>query len=95
MISTERDNMEIPVIKEVTMQAIAAPDSIMAKLYGITEGQAGTIRREMKNFPKFKKGILNGGQVSKIIEFGEYLEYRGTHEWKKEMALIKKRKGAK
>lgn len=84
--------MEIPVIKEVTMQAIAAPDNIMAKLYGITEGQAGTIRREMKNFPKFKKGILNGGQVTKIIEFGEYLEYRGTHEWKKEMALIKKRK---
>ena len=46
----------------------------------------------MKNFPKFKKGILNGGQVTRIIEFGEYLEYRLTHEWKKEMALIKKRK---
>ena len=33
MISTERDNMEIPVIKEVTMQAIATAKMIPLTMY--------------------------------------------------------------
>lgn len=87
--------MEIPVIKEVTFPALGADDETLAKIYGITKPNAGTIRREMKEFPKFKKGLYNNGSPAKIKEFGEYFEYRGTHEWQKEWAKIKSRKSKK
>ncbi|WP_374284161.1 hypothetical protein [Lactococcus sp.] len=80
--------IEIPVIKEVTIPKISADDAILSEIFSITKSNAGTIRREMKWFPKFSKGLQDSGRIVKIDFFDAYLSYRGTGDWKKEMAKI-------
>lgn len=83
-------SLEIPVIKEIIIAPLSAKDERLAEIFDISVGNAGTIRREMLDFPEFKKGVQNCGKIVDIATFREYLSYRGTFEWKKEMDKIKK-----
>lgn len=87
--------LEIPVIKEVIIGPLSADDKLLTKLFSISENLAGDIRREMKWFPKYTKGLQNGGIIVDIEIFREYFTYRNSHQWKKEWAEIKKRRGKK
>lgn len=87
--------LEIPVIKEIITVPLSAGDNRLAEIFDISVENAGTIRREMKWFPKFSKGLQNSGVIVDIEIFREYITYRGTPQWKKEWEGIKKRrKGA-
>lgn len=44
----------------------------------------------MKKLPSQQKHLRNDGQLVTIKGFDEYLQYRGTQAWKKEMAKSKK-----
>ncbi|WP_416037508.1 hypothetical protein ACL43R_08395 [Lactococcus formosensis] len=85
--------IEIPVIKEVIIARLSADDEVLSQVFSISENLAGDIRREMKWFPKYAKGLQNGGINVDIETFREYFTYRNSHQWKKEWAEIKKRKG--
>lgn len=85
--------IEIPVIKEVTIPKISADDKTLSQIFSISVGHAGTVRREMDWFPKYKKGLQDNGRIARIDAFDAYLSYRGTREWKKEKSEIEKMKG--
>lgn len=40
----------------------------------------------MKKLPSQQKHLLDSGQLVTIKGFYEYLQYRGSQSWKKEMA---------
>lgn len=48
------------------------------------------MRREMKKLPSQQKHLRNDGQLVTIKGFDEYLQYRGTKAWEKEMVKSKK-----
>lgn len=89
--------MEVPVIKEVTMQAIAAPDSIMAKLQELQNELTRSklvetsLRAEIARLKRDKEQleIVRNNQYLKIDELnrdiGGYKEYLVPIE---EMPLI-------
>jgi hypothetical protein len=81
--------LQIPVIKEVITVPIAGDDEVLAKMFSKSVNNVGTIRREMKWFPKYRKGLLDGGSVVDIETFRDYLSYRRSHDWEIEMAKIK------
>ena len=53
------------------------------------------MRREMKKLPSQQKHLRNDGQLVTIKGFDEYLQYRGTQTWKKEILKSEKMKGQK
>ncbi|CMX84525.1 Uncharacterised protein [Streptococcus pneumoniae] len=48
----------------------------------------------MKKLPSQQKHLLDSGQLVTIKGFYEYLQYRGTKAWKKEMETSKKMRSA-
>jgi hypothetical protein len=41
-------------------------------------------------FPSYARGLLNGGKLAKIKDFGDYLAYRKSYEWSQEKRKNKK-----
>lgn len=87
--------IEIPIIKKVVIGPLSGDDEVLAKTFSISKNLSGDNRREMKWFPKYAKGLQNGGTNADIEIFGEYFTYRKSHQWKKEWAEIKKKRGKK
>ena len=82
--------VEIVRIKDVIIEKIGANDKELKRIFGCSERQAGDRRREMQKLPSQQKHLLDGGQLVTIKGFYEYLQYRGTKAWKKEMEKSKK-----
>ena len=76
--------VQIVRIKDVIIEKISANDKELKNIFGCTERQAGDMRREMKKLPSQQKHLRNNGQLVTIKGFDEYLQYRGSKEWKKE-----------
>lgn len=58
----------------------------------MSKSSVGTIRREMRDFPSYTKFLRNGGSLVTVKGFDEYLQYRGSWEWKKEKAKLRTKK---
>lgn len=84
--------LEIPIIKEIVTVPLSAGDERLSEIFDISPNLAGDIRREMKWFPKYSKGLQNSGVIVDIAIFREYFTYRGTPQWKKEWEEIKNRR---
>ena len=82
--------VEIVRIKDVIIEKIGANDKELKRIFGCSERQAGDRRREMQKLPSQQKHLLDGGQLVTIKGFYEYLQYRGTQAWEKEMKKSKK-----
>nr|DAJ83867.1 MAG TPA: hypothetical protein [Caudoviricetes sp.] len=78
------ETVQIVRIKDVIIEKISANDKELKNIFGCTERQAGDMRREMKKLPSQQKHLRNNGQLVTIKGFDEYLQYRGSKEWKKE-----------
>nr|DAR36733.1 MAG TPA: hypothetical protein [Caudoviricetes sp.]DAX73894.1 MAG TPA: hypothetical protein [Caudoviricetes sp.] len=79
------ETVQIVRIKDVIIEKISANDKELKNIFGCTERQAGDMRREMKKLPSQQKHLRNNGQLVTIKGFDEYLQYRGSKEWKKEL----------
>ena len=79
------ETVQIVRIKDVIIEKISANDKELGSICGCTERQAGDMRREMKKLPSQQKHLRNNGQLVTIKGFDEYLQYRGSKEWKKEL----------
>ena len=68
-------------------------DADMVEHFSISITKAGRIRREMRIFPAYSKGVSPYGQgvIPEIAR--DFLLFRHTDEYKKEIARIKKMKG--
>lgn len=84
------DTMEIVRINDVIIEKIAANDKELGRIFGYTERQACERRREMKMLPSQKTHLRDGGLRATIKGFDEYLKYRKSPAWKKEMAKVNK-----
>lgn len=82
--------VEIVRIKDVIIEKVSANDEELEHIFGCSKRQAGDMRREMKKLPSQQKHLRNDGQLVTIKGFDEYLQYRGTQTWKKEMEKSKK-----
>ena len=78
------ETVQIVRIKDVIIEKISANDKELKNIFGCTERQAGDMRMEMKKLPSQQKHLRNNGQLVTIKGFDEYLQYRGSKEWKKE-----------
>lgn len=79
------ETVQIVRIKDVIIEKISANDKELKNIFGCTKRQAGDMRREMKKLPSQQKHLRNNGQLVTIKGFDEYLQYRGSKEWKKEL----------
>lgn len=79
------ETVQIVRIKDVIIEKVSANDKELKNIFGCTERQAGDMRREMKKLPSQQKHLRNNGQLVTIKGFDEYLQYRGSKEWKKEL----------
>lgn len=79
------ETVQIVRIKDVIIEKISANDKELKNIFGCTERQVGDMRREMKKLPSQQKHLRNNGQLVTIKGFDEYLQYRGSKEWKKEL----------
>lgn len=82
--------VEIVRIKDVIIEKVSANDEELEHIFGCSKRQVGDMRREMKKLPSQQKHLRNDGQLVTIKGFDEYLQYRGTQTWKKEMVKSKK-----
>ena len=82
--------VEIVRIKDVIIEKVSANDEELEHIFGCSKRKAGDMRREMKKLPSQQKHLRNDGQLVTIKGFDEYLQYRGTQTWKKEMVKSKK-----
>ncbi|MBF9649912.1 hypothetical protein [Streptococcus pseudopneumoniae] len=80
------ETVQIVRIKDVIIEKISANDEELEHIFGCSKRQAGDRRREMQKLPSQQKHLLDGGQLVTIKGFYEYLQYRGTQSWKKEMS---------
>lgn len=78
--------VEIVRIKDVIIEKISANDKELEHIFGCSKRQASDRRREMQKLPSQQKHLRDCGQLVTIKGFDEYLQYRGTQAWKKEMA---------
>ncbi|HFI0041764.1 TPA: hypothetical protein ACGO8N_000214 [Streptococcus suis] len=81
---------EVIRIKDVIIEKISANDAELAHIFGYTERQAAERRREMQKLPSQQNALRDGGMLVTITGFDEYLQYRNTPAWKKEMDKMKK-----
>ncbi|APD22774.1 hypothetical protein IPP31_00011 [Streptococcus phage IPP31] len=86
--------VEIVRIKDVIIEKVSANDEELKRIFGCSKRQAGERRREMQKLPSQQKHLLDSGQLVTIKGFYEYLQYRGTKAWKKEMETSKKMRSA-
>ncbi|VPP02309.1 Uncharacterised protein [Streptococcus pneumoniae] len=86
--------VEIVRIKDVIIEKVSANDEELKRIFGCSKRQAGERRREMQKLPSQQKHLLDSGQLVTIKGFYEYLQYRGTKAWKKEMETRKKMRSA-
>ena len=82
--------VEIVRIKDVIIEKVSANDEELEHIFGCSKRQAGERRREMKKLPSQQKHLRDCGQLVTVKGFDEYLQYRGTQAWKKEMGKSKK-----
>lgn len=82
--------VEIVRIKDVIIEKVSANDEELEHIFGCSKRQAGDMRREMKKLPSQQKHLRNDGQLVTVKGFDEYLQYRGTQAWNKEMEKSKK-----
>lgn len=80
------ETVQIVRIKDVIIEKISANDEELEHIFGCSKRQAGDRRREMQKLPSQQKHLRDCGQLVTIKGFDEYLQYRGTQAWKKEMA---------
>ncbi|HEO2459214.1 TPA: hypothetical protein ACG59B_000987 [Streptococcus agalactiae] len=69
-----------------------ANDAFLSQKFCMSKSSVGTIRREMRDFPSYTKFLRNGGSLVTVKGFDEYLQYRGSWEWKKEKAKLRTKK---
>lgn len=82
--------MEVIRIKDVIIEKISANDEELSHIFGFTKRQANERRKEMAKLPSQVKHLRDGGSLVTIKGFDEYLKYRKSPAWKKEMDKIKK-----
>lgn len=82
--------IEVVRIKDVIIEKIGANDKELKHIFGCSERQAGDRRREMQKLPSQQKNLLDCGQLVTVKGFYEYLQYRGSQDWKREMEKSKK-----
>lgn len=81
---------EIVRVKDVIIEKISANDKELSRIFGLSERSCADRRREMSKLPSQIKALRDGGAIVTIKGFDEYLQYRGTREWKHEMDKFKK-----
>ncbi|GAB6634936.1 hypothetical protein BOVMAS19_12490 [Streptococcus uberis] len=69
---------------------IGLPDKEIAKIKGYSVRQVGERRREMRKLPSQLKHLRDNEHTVTLRGFEEYLKYRKTDAWKKEMELVTK-----
>ncbi|MGT2745320.1 hypothetical protein ACVRW4_08375 [Streptococcus phocae subsp. phocae] len=84
--------MEVMLVKEVIITPLLLDDKTAAKTFSISEGEAATARREMKDIPRFTVQLSNFGRLVDAKVFKEYLDYRGSNDWKKELERCRNKK---
>ena len=84
--------IQVVRIKDVVIEKISANDEELAHIFGCSKRQAGDMRREMKKLLSQQKHLRNDGQLVTIKGFDEYLKYRGTQSWKKEITKMRTKK---
>ncbi|MHB9781153.1 hypothetical protein ACXM1Q_000175 [Streptococcus sp. 10F2] len=77
-------------IEDVIIEKISANDAELSHIFGLSKKVCGRRRREMKKMPSQQKHLLDCGSVVLVKGFQQYLAYRGSQAWKKEMAKIEK-----
>jgi hypothetical protein len=86
------ETIQVVRIKDVIIEKISANDQELESIFGCTKRQASDMRREMKKLPSQQKHLRNDGQLVTIKGFDEYLKYRGTQSWKKEITKTRVKK---
>jgi len=86
------ETIQVVRIKDVIIEKISANDEELAHIFGCSKRQAGDMRREMKKLLSQQKHLRNDGQLVTIKGFDEYLKYRGTQSWKKEITKTRVKK---
>lgn len=78
------------------MKTIILPvtDERLSEETGLKKSTVGIYRREMMKLPSQQKHLANGGHMVYLAGFKEYLDYRLSKEWRKEMDKFKKMTGA-
>ena len=84
--------IQVVRIKDVVIEKISANDEELAHIFGCSKRQAGDMRREMKKLLSQQKHLRNDGQLVTVKGFDEYLQYRGTQSWKKEITKTRVKK---
>lgn len=69
------------------------PDAYVAKKYGLSVRKVAECRREMQKLPSMMKYLGDCAGMVTLEGFGVYLKYRGSLEWRKEMAKYVKKAG--
>lgn len=77
-------------IEDVIIEKISANDKELSHIFGLSEKVCGRRRREMNKLPSQQKYMRDCGSLVTIKGFDQYLAYRGSLAWKKEMTKIKK-----
>lgn len=77
-------------IEDVIIEKISANDEELHRIFGLSENVCANRRREMQKLPSQQKHLLDCGSVVLVKGFQQYLAYRGSQAWKKEMAKFKK-----
>lgn len=83
-------SLELVRIKDIIIEKVSANDEELSRIFGLTERTCADRRREMTRLPSQTKALRDGGTVVTIKGFDEYLQYRGTLAWKKEMQKMNK-----
>lgn len=86
------ETIQVVRIKDVIIEKISANDEELAHIFGCSKRQASDMRREMKKLLSQQKHLRNDGQLVTIKGFDEYLQYRGTQAWKKEITKMRVKK---
>ena len=77
-------------IEDVIIEKISANDDELSHIFGLSTRVCGRRRREMKKLPSQQKYMRDRGSLVTIKGFDQYLAYRGSQAWKKEMDKVKK-----
>lgn len=81
---------EIVRVKDVIIEKISANDKELSQIFGLSARSCADRRREMTKLPSQVKALRDGGAIVTIRGFDEYLQYRGTTAWKKEIEKMNK-----
>ena len=84
--------MEVMMVKEIIITPLLLNDKTAAQTFSISEGEAATARREMKDIPRWAVQLSNFGRLVDAEVFKAYLDYRGSCEWKEEIERYRKKK---